>query len=106
MLERNCFNREMEPTVIWANALLSDGKILFWYTGRKCDSWMDFYKDFYYAKIDMCKYEQTHKIQLINIGFIDETEDSDYNQLCFNALAKDFYKCYKISPDCAGEKPY
>ena len=32
---------------VYANALLSDGKILFWYTGDECKEWSDFYKDFY-----------------------------------------------------------
>lgn len=30
---------------IWANALLSDGRILFWYTGDRCDSANDFYNE-------------------------------------------------------------
>ena len=49
----------------WANALLSDGKILFWYIGSECGSKLDFYKDFYYAGITYDNYAITHQLKLV-----------------------------------------
>ena len=91
---------------VYANALLSDGKILFWYTGDECKEWHDFYKDFYYAGLNMTEYENTHDLQLVKMGFIDPTEDWDYNKFIFDVLAKKFYKQYLISKDSKGSKPY
>lgn len=89
---------------VWANALLSDGKILFWYTGSECEEIYDFYKDFYYAKIDYAKYEKSHKLELAKKKF-HQNNESD-NDLIFNFLAKEFYRQYEISPDSKGRKPY
>jgi len=91
---------------VYANALLSDGEILFWYTGDECKAWYDFYKDFYYAGINSVEYEKTHDLQLVKMGFIDPTEDWDYSDLIFNSFAKEFYKQYPISKDSRGQKPY
>ena len=91
---------------VYANALLSNGKILFWYTGTKCESWQDFYKDFYYAGIDSMVYSKTNELKLVNMGFIDPTEEWDYSDLIFNIFAKEFYKQYPISEDSKGQKPY
>lgn len=91
---------------VYANALLSDGKILFWYTGNKCEAWYDFYKDFYYAGIDGVEYEKSHNLELVKMGFIDPTEDWDFNDLIFNVFAKEFYRQYQISEDSRGAKPY
>lgn len=90
----------------WANALLSDGEILFWYTGERCSSPYDFYKDFYIAGIDLVKYEKEHDLKVVRLGMIDETEDNQYNCLCFDRIAKDFYRQYKISNDSRGARPY
>ena len=89
---------------IWANALLSDGQILFWYTGSECGQPIDFYKDFYYAGINMTEYESTHKLELAKKKFT-ENIDGD-NRKIFEELAPDFYRQYKISPDSKGVRPY
>lgn len=91
---------------VYANALLSDGEILFWYTGDECDSVDDFYKDFYYAGISQLKYQKSHDLRLAKMGFIDPTEDEDYNKLTFYTLAKDFYRQFPISKDSRGERAY
>lgn len=92
---------------IYANALLSDEKILFWYTGPSpCLSWHEFYKDFYYAGINATEYEKQHTLRVATMGFIDNTANEDYNRLIFDVLAKDFYREFAISPDSKGEKPY
>ena len=91
---------------VYANAVLSDGKILFWWTGDECDCPEDFYKDFYYAGINMTEYIETHDVRLVKIGFVDPTENWDYSNLIFNVLSKEFYRQYQISDDFKGEKPY
>lgn len=92
--------------IIYANALLSDGKILFWWTGNSCSDWTDFYKDFYYAGIDATEYVKSHELKVVKMGFVDDTENNDYNHLIFKVLAKEFYKQFPISKDSKGEKPY
>jgi hypothetical protein len=92
---------------IYANALLSDDKILFWYTGQSpCLDWREFYKDFYYAGINATEYEKQHALRIARMGFEDNTENEDYNSLIFGVLAKDFYRQFDISEDSKGEKPY
>lgn len=92
---------------IYANSLLSDDKILFWYTGQSpCLDWREFYKDFYYAGIDATEYEKQHTLRIARMGFEDNTENEDYNSLIFDVLAKDFYRQFDISEDSKGEKPY
>lgn len=92
---------------IYANALLSDDKILFWYTGQSpCLDWREFYKDFYYAGIDATEYEKQHTLRIARMGFEYNTENEDYNSLIFDVLAKDFYRQFDISEDSKGEKPY
>ena len=86
---------------VWANACLSDGKILFWYTGSKCQTVYDFYKDFYYACINLTEYEKQHKLELAQ----KEIDNAD-NWKAFNVLAPDFYRNYEISQDSKGSKPY
>lgn len=102
----------MIKQTIYANALLSDGKLLFWYTGRnKCDKY-SFCKDFYYSGINGNEYFKSHKMECSSICFsyecgddLDEV-DIKMNNFCFNVLAKDFYRMFEISPDSKGEKPY
>lgn len=90
---------------IWANALLSDGKILFWYTDRdKAKSKFDFYKDFYYSRIKVDEYEKTHKLTLVRKEFF-VFNDEDNNKI-FDVEAVEFYKQYEISPDYKGQPPY
>lgn len=91
---------------VWANALLSDGEILFWYTGDECSEWTDFYKDFYYARINSVEYEQKHDLRLAKMAFVDVTDDDDYNNFIFYNLAKEFYRQFPISKDSRGQKPY
>ena len=91
---------------VYANALLSDGEILFWYTGDECKSPEDFYKDFYYSKINMTEYLKTHKCELDKIGFVIKPGSWDYNNFIFEVLAKEFYRQYPISEDSKGQKPY
>ena len=91
---------------VYANALLSDGKILFWYTGGECKDWHDFYKDFYYAGLNMIEYEKSHRLELDKIGFEIKPSSWGYNNFIFEVLAKEFYRQYPISEDSKGRKPY
>lgn len=101
MPKLNLFLGDCMKDTVWANALLSDGKILFWYTGDKCNHWSDFYKDFYYAGINQTEYEKDHALELMCL----EIDNSD-NHKAFNVLAPSFYRQYEISPDSRGSRPY
>lgn len=88
--------------------VLSDGKLLFWWTGDECHTWQDFYKDFFYAGISMWKYETEHRIELIKKQILtvdDDTTSEEWN-LAFDGPAKEFYRQYEISPDSRGQRPY
>ena len=89
---------------VWANALLSDGEILFWYTGSECKDPYEFYKDFYYSHINMIEYGKSHKLEIAKMKFVEENGNDNY--LIFNVLAPNFYRNYKISPDSKGKTPY
>lgn len=88
---------------VWANALLSDGQLLFWWTGDECESIYDFYKDFYYSGLPQ-DYEKYHKLELVKQSFRQETHED--NDRIFNVLAPEFYRQYEISGDSNGKKPY
>lgn len=91
---------------VWANALLSDNKILFWYIGNECKSKLDFYKDFYYAGIQYSEYEKEHKLKLVKKEFTYKNGDSQKNNYIFDVLAPDYFKNFEISPDNKGQPPY
>lgn len=81
---------------VWANALLKDGKIMFWWSGRECKDEYDFYKDFYFAGLKMSDELKTGKYRLekqriSGIGNKDEEE---------------FYRRFPIHEDSKGRKPY
>ena len=65
---------------VYANALLSDGKILFWYTGNECKDWHDFYKDFYYAGLNMTEYEKSHGSYEMGEGSWQELYERELNE--------------------------
>lgn len=90
---------------VWANALLSDGKILFWYIGSECGSKLDFYKDFYYAGITYDNYVITHQLKLVKKEFKYKVGEQDSNYI-FNVLAPEYFKNFEISPDSKGQPPY
>ena len=89
---------------VYANALLSDGKILFWYTGERCTSPWDFNKDFYYAGINLLEYEKAHELRIVRQNFLQRTPEDNYR--IFNEAAPAFYRMFEISPDSVGERPY
>lgn len=79
----------------WANAVLKDGKIIFWWSGDKCQGIEDFYKDFYYEELNMLDEIKTGRYSLVQkeiarIG-LDDTE---------------FYKDFQIHEDFIGHRPY
>lgn len=80
----------------YANALLKNGKIMFWWSGDKCNSPYDFYKDFYYSGMNMKKELETGEYSLVSqeisaIGSQDE---------------ENFYRQFEIHEDSKGKKPY
>ena len=85
----------------YANALLKDGKIMFWYTGRNsCKIPEDFYKDFYYAGLNMLLELQTGKYKLIT----EKIECLDHKS--FSDAATQFYRQFKLHENYKGCKPY
>ena len=80
----------------YANALLKDGKIMFWWSGDECNSEYDFYKDFYYAKLNMTEELATGKYKLVTqkIPFIGSLAE------------KEFYKQFEIHEQSKGARPY
>lgn len=90
---------------IWANAVLSNGEILFWCTGRERIDVFDFNKYFYYADIGV-EYIAAHKLELVKKKFEVDEYDVRANNRVFEVDAKNFYRQFKISPDRKGAKPY
>lgn len=95
---------------IYANALLSDGAILFWRTAQSEYDEYSFYKDFMYSQINQDEYSKNHKMECVSMKFeyneeLDDTYDK-LNNYVFHILAKHFYKLFPISEDSKGNKPY
>lgn len=84
----------MEERTIWANAVLKDGKLMFWWTGDECRMVEDFYKDFYYSGLKMSEELATGKYTLEKQ--IVDSFDADV----------DFYKRFELHEDFKGRKPY
>lgn len=80
---------------MWANAVLKDGKIIFWWSGDKCDSVEDFYKDFYFAGLKMDDELATGRYSLVQ----KEIEKIGRDDV-------EFYKNFQIHEDFKGYKPY
>lgn len=80
----------------YANALLKDGKIMFWWSGDECKSEYDFYKDFYYAGLNMTEDLNTGKYKLITQKIPSIGSDEE----------KEFYKQFEIHEQSKGARPY
>lgn len=88
---------------IYANALLSDNKILFWYVGPNQMDIYDWYKDFYYSGINQLDYFSKHEITCVSNSF-DTTEET--NNDVFEYKAPAWFAHWEISEDSKGEPPY
>lgn len=92
---------------IYANALLSDGKILFWNIGQREKDIYDFYKDFIYSELNEMTYFKQHEMEISSMAFeFEDDEESDMNNFIFDVLAIEFFKLYEISEDSDGKPPY
>ena len=80
---------------IWANAVLKDGKLIFWWTGNKCKGVWDFYKDFMYSGLKLKDEIETGRYELVQQQ-IDKIGEDD----------KDFYRQYELYEPFKGIKPY
>lgn len=89
---------------IYANALLSDNKILFWRTAQREYEVGDFYKDFSRSGIKQSEYEKEHELKVATMAF--EFKDENINNFVFDKIAKVFYSFWEISPDSKGEPAY
>ena len=81
---------------VFANALLKDGKLMFWWSGSKCNMPEDFYKDFMIAGMNMKEELATGKYRL-------ETELIDH---IGSKEEEDFYRQFPLHEDFKGRKPY
>ena len=79
---------------MWANAVLKDSKILFWWTGEQRGSVYDFHKDFYYAGLDMMQELENHQYQLVQEQVADINDDAQ------------FYRQFPIHEEFVGNRPY
>lgn len=94
------------PKKYYSNVLLSDGKILFWYSGYdQCEEVEDFLKDFIYAKIPFNEYRQHHELKIETQGFVICRKE-DYEWFERTGSFQNFYKQFELSPDFKGWKPY
>lgn len=83
----------MEDRKIWANAILKDRKLMFWWTGDKCKDVYDFYKDFMYSGLKMMDEIATGKYALEQ-GIVSGVNDTS------------FYEQFELHEDFKGRKPY
>lgn len=83
----------MENRKIWANAVLKDGKLMFWWTGDKCKDVYDFYKDFMYSGLKMMDEITTGKYTLEQ-DIVTGVNDTS------------FYRKFELHKDFKGQKPY
>lgn len=79
---------------IYANAVLKDGKLLFWWTGNKCREVYDFYKDFMCSGLKMMEEIKNFEYEL-KVKRVDSFEDG-----------KEFYKHFPLHEEYKGQKPY
>lgn len=79
---------------IYANAVLKDGKLIFWYTGHEREELWDFHKDFLHSGLNIKNEIETGRYELVKHK-IDKFEDD-----------KNFYKQYELYEPFVGKKPY
>lgn len=78
---------------IWANAVLKDGKLMFWRTGgEKYEVW-DFNEDFLYSGMDMRREIESGKYELRK-QIVEDFDDAS------------FYEQFELHEDFKGRKPY
>ena len=90
---------------IWANAVLSNGEILFWCTCSASLRLWDFERDFIDTGLDGL-YKLTHRLKVVNKKFVVDYFNIAAYHKAFYFDARDFYRQFKISPDCKVKKPY
>lgn len=83
----------MEDRKIWANAVLKDGKLIFWSTGNEKYEVWDFNKDFLYSGLSMGKEIASGKYEL-------------KKQIVRNFEDTSFYEQFELHEDFKGRKPY
>ena len=79
---------------IFANAVLKDDKLIFWWTGGECTELYDFFKDFWHAGLNFAMEIETGRYELVKQK-IEKMEDD-----------KDFYRQYELYEPFKGQKPY
>ena len=82
------------PQKIYANAVLKDGKLIFWKTGKLCLELYDFFYDFWHMGLNFAMEKETGRYELVEHK-IEKVED-----------AEDFYRQYELYEPFIGVKPY
>lgn len=83
----------MGERTIFANAVLKDGKLMFWYTGSESNDLSDFNKDFLYTGLNMMEEINTGRYTL-------------KSQIVKDVYDVSFYKQFELHEDFKGQKPY
>lgn len=90
----------MKDKSVYANALLKDGKIMFWWTGLdRCQIPQDFYKDFYCAGMKMIEELETGRYSLATAE-MEQKGNAGFEE------AEGWYRQYEIHPDSKGQPAY
>lgn len=92
---------------IYISALLKDNMIMaYCISGNLKQYPHDYYKDFYYADIEMCEnVDKEYCVRYMSIE-IDDDIESKFNNYIFEVFAKEFYKQWKIHPNHFGVSAY
>lgn len=97
----------MGKKVIYISALLKDNMIVAYrISGNLKEFPHDYYKDFYYADVEMSEnVDKEYKVKYMSVEFDEDTE-SNFNNYIFEKVAKEFYKQWKIHPNHFGQPAY
>lgn len=92
---------------IYISVLLKDNMIMAYHIGhnkRKCPQ--DYYKDFYYADVEMnADINKEYEVKRMEVG-IDTDISNQFNEYIFDNLAREFFKQWKIHPKHWGQPAY
>lgn len=96
----------MEDT-IYIDVLLKDNMIMSYHIGHnERKSPQDYYKDFFYADVEMnANINKEYEVKRMVVG-IDADISSKFNNYIFDDLAREFFKQWEIHPKHWGQPAY
>ena len=97
----------MDKKSIYISALLKDNMIIAYRISGNLKQYPhDYYKDFYYADVEMPNnVDEEYKVKYMEI-IVDDDIDNNFNNWIFDGFAQEFYKQWKIHPNHFGKPPY